>query len=102
MFCSLIFTMLPNPTILQLELTFLILFSFFRLPPVLSDTGLVYGDYISTDMKKKGITTFSSLTVSAYEIFIEAKHLHNPIILSKQEQHERGAAAHLSKQTADR
>ena len=46
--------------------------------------------------------TFSSLTVSAYEIFIEAKHLHNPIILSKQEQHERGAEAHLSKQTADR
>ncbi len=45
--------------------------------------------------------TFPSLAVSAYEIFIEAKHLHNPIILSKQEQHESRAAAHLSKQTAD-
>lgn len=32
-------------------------------------------------------------TMSAYEIFIEAKHLHNPITLSKQEQHDSRAAA---------
>lgn len=46
--------------------------------------------------------TFSSFTLSAYEIFIQAKQLSNPIILGKQEQREGTGAMHLSKQTADR